>query len=135
MMRRTPFGEIEQMFDQMRHSLWSSTWADTTDTNLRLESTADGYVVLADLPGFQTEDIDLRFEDGTLTIDATHERENEYSTGRRHLYERVVLPADAEILVDDIDASYSNGVLEVVIPSVEPVAIEDDASVDIEIGD
>lgn len=135
MIRRAPFEDFEQIFDQMRHSVWSSTGTNPSATNLRLERTADGYVVLADLPGFQKEDIALRFEDGMLAIEATREVENEYSTGRRHMHERVTVPDDAEILVDDIEASYSNGVLEVLIPSVDPVAIDDDESVHIEIGD
>lgn len=128
-----PFEEFEQMIDQMRHSVWNSTLADTTDATLRLEPTDEGYVVLADLPGFETEEIDLRFENGILTIDATQKVENEYTVGRRHLHERTVLPADADILEDEIEASYRNGVLEVVLPSVEPVAVEDDGSVHIEI--
>jgi len=132
MMRRTPFDEMEQLFDQMRRSMWSSfergagTFG-TFDTNPSLEPTDEGYQVLADLPGFEKEEIDLRFDDGILTIDATHEVDSEvegaYSAQSRRVHERVTIPA--EVVVDGIEATYSNGVLEVVLPTVETV--EDDS--------
>lgn len=145
MIRPTPFDEIEQMFDRMRRSMWTSSsassarnarWADSTetDTNLRLDPTPEGYVVLADLPGFGRGEIDLRFGDGVLTIDADQEIENEHAVGSRRVLERVTVPTDADIVEDDIEATFSNGVLEVFLPTVEAVATEDeDGSVHIEI--
>jgi HSP20 family protein len=43
--------------------------------HLTVEESADGYVVLADLPGFERDEIDLRFADGVLTIEAEYTAE------------------------------------------------------------
>lgn len=142
MMRRTPFDEMEQMFDQMRRSTWSGIGGfergagpfGSFDTNLSLEPTDEGYVVLADLPGFEREEIDLRFDGGVLTIDATHEVDSEvdgtYSARSRRVHEQVAVPA--EVVVDEIEATYSNGVLEVVLPTVETAEDDDSHRIDIE---
>ena len=73
----------------------------------------DGEFVLSgDLPGFEKDDIDVSWYDCRLNIAA--ERENE-ERGRRRTYHRSFrLPKEVE--ADDIAASYTNGVLEVVIP-------------------
>ena len=155
--RRSPFDvfdEMEQAFDQMRRSMWGygprsrgRTWnpesrpalpegeydydlAYEFDSNLSIEPTDEGHVVFADLPGFEKEEIDLRFDDGMLHISATHEiGDGEYARSRR-VRESVSISGD--VIVDDIEASYRNGVLEVHVP-VEEMVDEDDAHhIDIE---
>jgi HSP20 family protein len=155
--RRTPFDvfdEMERAFDQMRRSMWggygprgSWSWSPEGrralpeggydhgyefdfDSNLSVETTDGGYVVLADLPGFEKEEIDLRFDDGMLHISATHEvGDGEYARSRR-VRESVSIAGD--VVVDDIEATYRNGVLEVHVP-VEEMTDEDDAHhIDIE---
>lgn len=129
-MRRYPFDlfdDMERLFDQMRHSMWDTEprprfgtrggMAFELDTNLSLEPTDDGYVVLADLPGFETDEIDLRFDDGSLTVSATHEvKDGGYARSRR-VRESVSIPGD--VIVEDVEASYRNGVLEVHLPTGE----------------
>ena len=155
--RRTPFDvfdEMERAFDQMRRSMWggygprgSWSWSPEGrralpeggydhgyefdfDSNLSVETTDGGYVVLADLPGFEKEEIGLRFDDGMLHISATHEvADGEYARSRR-VRESVSIAGD--VIVDDIEATYRNGVLEVHVP-VEEMTDEDDAHhIDIE---
>ena len=147
MNRRTPFDmfdEMEQLFDQMRRSMTgvrpsmsemrpSITFGESqfgTDSNLTLEPTEGGYAVLADLPGFEKEEIDLRFDDGMLHISATHEvGDGEYARSRR-IRESVSIAGD--VIVDEIEATYRNGVLVVHVP-VEETMDEDDAHhIDIE---
>ncbi len=36
------------------------------DTNLHVDETDDGYAVIVDLPGFERDDLAVRFEDGVL---------------------------------------------------------------------
>jgi HSP20 family protein len=143
------FDEMERAFDRMRHSMWGTrgtrNWDARTrsalhgdefdyehefDANLSVEHTDGGYVVLADLPGFEKEEIDLRYDDGVLHIAATHEVDDgEYARSRR-VHESVSLAGD--VIVDDIEASYRNGVLEVHVP-VETGGVADDAHhIDIE---
>lgn len=144
--RRNPFDvfdEMERAFDQMRRSMWGGygrsgrNWNDESlpeayeyghDSNLTVESTDEGYVVLADLPGFEKDEIDLRYDDGMLHISATHEVDDgEYARSRR-VRESVSIGGD--VVVDGIEATYRNGVLEVHVPVEDG---EDDAHhIDIE---
>lgn len=134
-----PFDEMERMMEQMRQSVFGdrSAPARLGGANVNLETDEEGYVVLADLPGFEREELDLRYEDGVLTIRAEHETSDEYesaggathSARRRHVHERVQIPA--EIAEDEISASYRNGVLEVRLPTVEDVD-DDEHVIDIE---
>jgi len=141
--RENSFDEMDRMFDQMRRSMWGLQRGDGMDwgrrgdagwdrqrSNLSLETDEDGYVLYADVPGFEKSDIDLRFDDGTLSIEATHEYEDESSSRSRRVYEQVHVPA--EIVEDEITASYRNGVLEVHLPTMEAVEDDDSTSIDIE---
>lgn len=146
-----PFDEMERLFDRMRRSMWQFDDAPRGverdhgpnppvesrrpagsrqyDTTLDVEASDDGYVVYADLPGFETSDIDLRFDEGTLTIEAVHAREDESSARHRRVSERVHVPG--EVREDETSASYHNGVLEVHLPTAD--ADDEDATrIDIE---
>ena len=130
--RRTPFDmfdEMERAFDQMRRSMWGGygrsgrnwdaesspgTYEFGHDSNLTVEPTDEGYVVLADLPGFEKDEIDLRYDDGMLHISATHEvRDGEHARSRRV---RESVSVGGDVLADGIEATYRNGVLEVRVP-------------------
>ena len=116
MNRTTPFDEMDRLFDQMRRSMLDGrTRPDFGGANVRLESDEDGHVVTADVPGFETEEIDLRFADGVLTVEASHETGDESRSHSRHVCEQVRIPGD--VVVEDVRAEYNNGVLEVRLPT------------------
>jgi HSP20 family protein len=81
--------------------------------------------VVADLPGFNKEDIKVYIEDGDLVIRAERREEKEEKhkdylrQERRYgkVYRRISLPSDLNL--DKIKARYTNGVLEITIPKVE----------------
>ena len=85
----------------------------------------DKVKVVADLPGFNKEDIQIYLEDGDLVIRAERKEEKEEKgkdfirQERRYgeVYRRVTLPAEVEI--EGVKASYNNGVLEIVLPKTE----------------
>lgn len=129
--RYDPFERMERMMEQMRRSftgdesllgLPEPSWG-AADINLSLETDDEGYVVLADIPGFDKSELDLRFDDGVLTIrgehDVTGEDESGWSHQRRRVHEQVRIPVAVD--ADDITASYRNGVLEVHLPTEEEV--------------
>jgi HSP20 family protein len=146
--RRTPFDEMDRMFDQMRRSMrspWSGRfddgdlpemdrWMDARESNMSVERDGEDYVVLADLPGFEKEELDLRFEDGLLTVRGRHETSEASETGSstrsRSVFERVSLPGD--VVEDAITATYRNGVLEVRLPAVDPAPEDDSHRIDID---
>lgn len=115
--RRTPFDEMNRFFDQFRGDSfdWPTTRRGETDLNLTMERTDDAYVVLADLPGFEREEIDLTYEDGTVEISATHEVEEDSHYRSRAVFDRVSVPDDVD--VDAITATYQHGVLEITLPT------------------
>jgi len=75
------------------------------------------FVLVADLPGFEREEIELSLADDTLTIAAKHEVTGEDFARARELSERVTVPKSVK--KDGIEATYRNGVLEVRLPIVE----------------
>jgi HSP20 family protein len=129
--RRYPFDEMDstmnRMFRTMFEEFGSGLGLDHSgegrmgrrDIHLHIEEADDGYVVFADLPGFETEEIDLRLDDGFLTIEAEHEMSEGdaamHYARSRSAFERVRLP-EGDIVVADIAAEYHNGVLEVHVP-------------------
>lgn len=135
-MRQNPFGNDRTFggfdFDDLWTRMGMNGW-ERDDSNASLERGDDGYVVLADIPGFGKEDIDIRFEDGYLTVTGSHGTDEEAEGRRmarsRHVHERVRVPGD--VRVDDITASLKNGVLEVHLP-VEGETGDEGHRIDIE---
>lgn len=137
-MRRDPFEEMDRLFEQMRRAMWATNpqkamWADDESRsdlpaiggfggrglNASIESDDEGYLVYADLPGFEKDELSLRFDDGILTVEAAHEEGDESETGvhhrSRHVHETLSIPGD--VLEEEISATYRNGVLEVRLPT------------------
>ncbi len=85
----------------------------------------DSIRVVADLPGFNKEDIEVWVEDGELVIRAVRKEEKEekaenYIRRERkfgEVYRRIAIPTEVD--VENIKAKYNNGVLEVIIPKTE----------------
>lgn len=128
----TPFDRMEQFVDQMFSggqpgSQWRMGMGGTV---VRTEATADGIAVLADLPGFEKEEIDLRVHDGVLFVSATHQDDGEGHHYSRRVREQVSLPGDA--VVEEISAGYHNGVLEVTVPTESATVVDEGHHVDIE---
>lgn len=91
-----------------------------------LEDKDDEFVLTAELPGFDEDDIDVRVTDRTLRLEAEHaeetEEEGEYVKRERHrvsVARSISLPEAVE--VDDFSATFNNGVLTVHLPKNEPV--------------
>lgn len=121
--RYTPFEEFDRLFENMYHSMRAMPWAATGERaggfeygsgTVRMDRTEEGVVVVADLPGFERDEIDVRFADSILTIEADNHVEDESSVRSRRVMEQVRVPG--EVHVEDVTASYQNGVLEITIP-------------------
>lgn len=74
--------------------------------------TDDEYVVTVELPGFDTDDITVSWDDGMLNIAAEHVDEDRGQERTYHRRLRMPKSIDSE----DIVAEYSNGILEVRLP-------------------
>lgn len=106
-----------------------STPADTWKQNLDLPSQLFGssfddyelyeedgeFVLTVDMPGFDLDDVHVSWDEGRLFIWAEHEDEGR---GRRKTYRRT-FRMPKEIEPDEINAHYTNGVLEVRLPILD----------------
>ncbi len=124
-----PFEELRRLQDRMNRLF--EEFERVRFPELRLEAPVDmidegdRVRVIADLPGFNKEDIQVYVEDGDLVIRAerkeeTEEKGKDYLRQERRfgrVYRRISLPSDLDL--DGIKAKYTNGVLEVTIPKVE----------------
>ncbi len=88
---------------------------------------ADDLLLLADLPGLKIDDIEVRFEDGELTIHGRtppRQSENtvyvaqEYGVGDFHRSFRM----NEEVYASEITAQYENGVLQLRLPKATTAA-------------
>lgn len=85
------------------------------------------YLLEAELPGFNKEDLNLELKDGVLTISATHKEESEEKDEqgnylrRERRYGSYSRSFDVSgIDEQNISASYENGILKLTLPKAAP---------------
>jgi len=123
---RNPWSQFHQELNRMfgeNSNIVTSDWVPVVD----IKEEKGRFVLHADLPGVDRENIDITMEDGVLSIrgerqleevqdDAEYKRiERAYGT----FYRRFALPDTAD--PEQISARCDKGVLEVVIPKRESV--------------
>jgi HSP20 family protein len=146
MTRRDPFTEIEELLDRMGREF--EELGGTLDTSgapqlpgardvaVDVVEDDESITVLADLPGFEDDDIDVELHGESLSITATSEEEQAVDLGgdanegddaaedsvryhRRERRSRSVsrrIPLAEPVNPDGATASYENGVLTVTLP-------------------
>ena len=116
--------EMNQVFGRARQGQGQAggrVWAPALDIFER----KDAYVVTVEVPGVNADDLDITLEDGLLTIQGERQFTSESSEQQYHRVERrygsfrrsITLPS--QVQADAIEASFENGVLEVVVPKAE----------------
>ncbi len=136
-----PLREMENLLDRYNreghlgmsnaeNELGFSKWSPTVD----IKEDDNNYLIRADVPGVDKKDIEVRLENGVLSISGEKKTEKESGKGTKHhrteryygsFSRRFTLPTSVKS--DKVDASYKNGVLSLTIPKVEkakPKAIE-----------
>jgi len=126
-----PFQEFENLLERYNKSgvakqgstdLSFADWAPSVD----IEEEEDKYVIKADLPGVDKKDIDVKLENGVLSIRGEKQTEKETGKGtKRHRTERFhgtfarsfTLPE--AVKAEQVDASYKDGVLSLFVPKAE----------------
>jgi HSP20 family protein len=96
-------------------------WVPAVD----IKETENDLVLKADIPDVDMKDIDVRVENGTLTLRGERKFENEKKEGSWHRVERsygtferaFALPETVNF--DDVKADYKNGVLTITLPKKE----------------
>jgi HSP20 family protein len=123
--------QMTQMSQMLAHALGlqgqpqgsgtATAWAPALDISER----KDAYLVTVELPGVEAEDLDITMEDGLLTIQGERQFTSESTEQQFHRVERrygafrrsITLPA--QVQAEQIQASFDNGVLQIVVPKAE----------------
>ncbi|QCC50792.1 Hsp20/alpha crystallin family protein [Halapricum salinum] len=139
--RSNPFDDIERMFDRL-----SDQFAEFDPVELGsmgaiavdVRDEGDAIVVVADLPGYETDDIEVTLND-ERTLHLYAERESETEETEEGVYvrrertqesiERTISLPDA-VEDGETSAGYDNGVLTVTLPKQTPD--EDSRSIPVE---
>jgi HSP20 family protein len=137
---------MESWFEQMSKQF--ETAADRWGTGLepwtqgmdqpRVDVAEDDeqYVIVADMPGFGKDDIEVYVTDQTLAIEGEQSSETvagdadyiQQERSHTSLSRRIALPSDAD--TEDVSASMEDGVLTITIARAEP--LESGHQIDIE---
>lgn len=128
-----PFGRnntLSDFFDHFdRHFFNGLTKPDFTAFRTDIREEDDRFVLDADLPGFDREDIHLDLQGDVLTITAQHEdnKEDKDENGKYICRERFSNSYSRSfnvsgIRADAISAAYQNGVLSLSLPKEEAQA-------------
>ena len=129
----TPFRDMEGFFDRYQRMLGDRTLADDVFKNKEFDwrpsadisESKDHYLIKAELPEVEKDDVHVSIEDGMLTISGERRFEKEDESDTQHRIESMygkfsrtfTLPNN----VDDehIKAETKNGVLKVRLPKIE----------------
>jgi HSP20 family protein len=137
MMRWDPFQDLRSAQDEMAqmnptlahalglHTQQASGRTSAWEPALDISERKDAYLVTVELPGLKPEDLDITMEDGLLTIQGERQFTSESSEQQFHRVERrygafrrsITLPA--QVQADHIEATFDNGVLQIVVPKAE----------------
>lgn len=140
-MRYEPWGLLRQIQNDLNSNLnlFDNTTGGNTETDnsnvvtsnwrpaVDIREEADRFVIVADLPGVDPNDIEVTMDNGVLTLKG--ERKYEQAAGGDNyrrveraygtFYRRFSLPDSAN--PDEIEAHGKNGVLEIILPKQEKV--------------
>ncbi len=126
------------MLDRMGRQFEQTGMSSLETVPIDMQDHGDEYEVVADLPGFTTDDIELTFSEGTLHLDASREEESDEADEdegryihreRRQSVSRSIRVPEA-VDEDGITASFTNGALTVRLPK-EDAEDDDGHTIDI----
>ncbi len=126
-----PFQEMETLLDRYNRSS-RKTLAHSDDRSFEvgdwmpsvdIEETKEAFAIKAELPGVDKDDVSINIDKGVLTIKG--EKKTETEDKKRHRVEcsygsfvrSFTLPQS--IKVDEVQAEYNNGILNLTIPKLE----------------
>ncbi len=124
------------LFDELFHGFFRPLPREEKSVSNLLIPLADvvetdfTYSVRVELPGLKKEDITINFNDGVLTISGESRTETEEEgemihQERTHRSYRRTMRVPRRVDVENIHAEFVDGLLEVVLPKMKEVEIDD----------
>jgi HSP20 family protein len=124
----SPWSELRRLQNEFGDLLGGQVGDDAGQAwtpAVEVRETSDAIEVTAELAGVKPEDVNVDYEDGVLTLRGEKSYERRSDEERRHVFERrygsfaraFTLPREVE--VDDISASFDDGVLTIRVPKAE----------------
>ncbi|UPV75763.1 Hsp20/alpha crystallin family protein [Halorussus limi] len=144
--RKNPFEDLEEMIERMSRQFEQSMGGGAMEqlsgsgASVDVADHGDEFVVTADLPGYQKEDIDVTLRGDHLQIRAETQQETEDSDDedgqyirkeRRHRSVNRSVTFPEEVDEENVSAQYRNGVLTVTLQKLT-AGDGDSHSIDIE---
>jgi len=124
--------ELDHLFDHWsQRDPWKvfkqSAGLEQFNPSVDVEETKDSIIVNAELPGLEKDDVKIELSNGTLTIEGEKEQKTKTEDSNYFYHERsygsfyrkVTLPCEVD--KDNIEASFSKGVLNILLPKTEEV--------------
>lgn len=123
---RNLFNVNSELMDQFFNTKWSSNranseWMPAVD----IEEDDNGYKFFVELPGLEKDDVKISLHDDILTIKGEKKFEKKDESKNYHCYERRygtferAFRLNSDVIIDKIDATFKNGVLQVELPKAE----------------
>ncbi len=130
--RWNPFREMAAMqsaLDRLFDDSWRTTWPEFTGNTLAFDvyDSDTAYTAIVALPGLDADQINVKLQDGALTISAELPQPQAPENARPLLQERtfgkfsrtIALPQ--AVNADQVEAIYENGILTLTLPKVPEV--------------
>ncbi len=116
--------DLSSFFDELERNFMRTFGSPMPAFKTDIVDKGDKYILEADIPGFNKEDIEIAVYDNTLTITAKHdakkEENNENYIRRERRYGSYTRSFDvSNIKTEEIKADYKNGVLTLELPKKE----------------
>ena len=126
----SPFSAFDDNFDNFFQGFFRPVVSSAESLGklpaVDVKEDKNNYVLSAELPGYDREDIDLQLKDGVLTIRAEHKEENKREEKNHILSERHYgsyfrqLRFGHNVAESDVTANYDKGILTVQLPKLQP---------------
>lgn len=119
------FASLQNEFNKVFANSLANRESDIWNPSVDLSETKEGYKIKADIPGLNKEDIDISYDDKTLTIKG-HRKTSDVQEGE-NFYKKEISYGSFQRIVylgqdvdpENIKATYNSGVLELNIPKAE----------------
>ena len=111
--------------DKMERNFWDGSISSSMQFRCDVREQDNSFLLEAELPGFEKDDIGLDLKDDTLTITA-HREESSESKDKNYVHQERRFGSFSRsfdvtgIDADNISASYRNGILTLTLPKKQP---------------